>query len=171
MTAWLSVALTTKDSVCFHEGFLGCASVEDLKNKMGPHKVAGNCDSVNLLFLSDLKETFPDARFVVVWRDEEAVSASIRAIGLDNGLMPALEEAMLEALGEPGVLVVPFSRLLDLDIGQAIWEHCLEGPFDPLRWALLGGVNIQADLDEVCAAVMENKSEVAALLTQKLALA
>lgn len=79
-TAWLSAWLTGAGVFCFHEAWKladSPAQLHALMSTKGPGPVV-NSDSSNVFFLPALQEEFPDARYIRILHDEDAVLASLR---------------------------------------------------------------------------------------------
>ena len=135
-TKWLSEALGG-----LHDGFLGCRSVWDLKERLSHSH--GNSDSSNILFLDDLRKAFPNGRFLIVHRDPDDVFASMVRCGLDPSCLDDLEYSMDRArsFGYPEI---------DYDAidssGPDIWLHCRGEGFNPSRWNNLCHQHIQVDI-------------------------
>ncbi len=80
-TAWLSVALTYGDSVCLHEGVAGCGSFGEYAAKLRavPSAIVGDSDPALVYWVPQLRAEFPNARFLVVWRDPAEALRSLKA--------------------------------------------------------------------------------------------
>ena len=77
-SAFLANYLTFGDCHCWHDGFDGCDSFEDFKIRMGQgnYRIIGNSDPACLFFWPKLRETYPDAKWVVIRRPLEDVMIS-----------------------------------------------------------------------------------------------
>lgn len=152
-TKWLSVALGG-----IHDGFIGCRSVWDLKERLSFHH--GNCDSANILFYPQLKKVFPDGRFLIIHRDPEEVAESLARSGLGTEGMPLLEEQM-ERLLDSGIPIVKYE---DIDTsGNLIWKVTRGEGFDSLDWDEWCRVNIQVDVPSYLMDVMLEREALEAL--------
>lgn len=152
-TKWLSVALEGT-----HDGFLGCRSVWDLKERLSYSH--GNSDSANLLFYPQLKEAFPDGKFLIVLRDLEEVEESMLLEGFDTEGLPFMEERMEELL-DSGIPVVKYEDINSS--GSFIWKTCRGEGFDSMRWESLCGQNLQVDVPAYLLEVARERESLAAL--------
>lgn len=143
MTAWLADALSY-DKKCLHEGLVGCRSVQDLRVKMEREGAIGNSDCGNIFVYDKLRKEFPDAKFLVVWRDPGAVCESLKGIGLGYDVMPYAERAMARVLEDDHPIVL-FEDVKKE--GARIWNHCLNEPFDERRWNEKGNRIITCDVE------------------------
>lgn len=63
-TAWMA-AFLSQDRICFHEGFNGCHSLLEYKNKLGIDKG----DSGTALMLMDMNKVFPNSPILCIHGD------------------------------------------------------------------------------------------------------
>jgi len=128
-TAWLSVFLTYRDTVCRHDLFsaegvsAGARRLEE--DVFGAYGVA-DCGAV--VCLERVRARWPDAQWVVLTRDAEECRDSVRrAFGFDHDLTEhaRLVGAAVSALGA-SALVVPFEQVFDR--ADEIAAHC------DIRW-------------------------------------
>lgn len=146
---WLSVLLSAGPVVCCHDLSLRSGSVADLECILAvPH--TGTAETGMLIAAPVVRRLFPRARYVVVRRPVDEVRASFAACGpawaMPDGLLEQ-QRAMLDGIAAmPGTLVVDYADLARDDTCRAVWEHCLELPWDRERWAALAGQNIQIDM-------------------------
>lgn len=167
-TAWLSVFLTYENSYCFHEGLVECESVSALPRLFAAtgKPVVGNSDCGNILFLDELRETFPDAKFVIVERPLAEVVDELHHMGLNNFDPETIEYAAHEltlARRTLDALLIDY-RDLDENVCRHIWQHCIGTPFDESRWRMLDGLDIQIILSKKLAAIRRNGSNLESLL-------
>lgn len=83
-SSWVANYLSYGDTMCFHDGFLGCDNLEafcaKLRNCHAP--AVGNADPMNAVYEEALHSAFPDAKWVVLRRSlPEAQAASEKAFG------------------------------------------------------------------------------------------
>lgn len=128
-TAWLSVFLTYRDTVCRHDLFsadgvsAGARRLE--QDVFGAYGVA-DCGVVT--YLDKVQSRWPDARWVVLTRDASECRASVRrAFGFDHDLTEHARfvGGAVSALGA-SALVVPFEQVFDR--ADEIAAHC------DIRW-------------------------------------
>lgn len=144
-TAWLSVFLTYRDTVCRHDLFsadgvdAGAAALEYAG--FGAYGVA-DCGVVTRL--DEVRTRWPDAKWVILTRDAEDCRASIRkAFGFDHDLTTHAQyvERAVSALGDDA-LVVPFGQVFDR--ADEIAAHCnIRWIPDKARTVELRRMNIQ----------------------------
>lgn len=77
-TAWFANYLTYGDTMCFHDGYLGCKSIDAFVAKLRawPGSCVGSSDPMNAWFQDRLSKEFPDAKWVVISRNQDDVIAS-----------------------------------------------------------------------------------------------
>lgn len=172
-TAWLANLLTHGPAFCYHERLGQCRRPADLlyhfslAQGYGDYQFIGDSDSIIPLVAKEIIAAFPDARWVICWRDmQEAIDsymdyfAAHRYAGQHQ---PKLDEvtkqftALCELLGELPRLLRPkqylevtFQSLSNQNVQQAIWEHCTHcTPFDAHRARLLETLNINVAPEKV----------------------
>lgn len=144
-TAWLSVFLTYRDTVCRHDLFsadgveAGARRLE--AGRCGAYGVA-DCGVVR--HLGPVRRRWPDAQWVVLTRDAAECRDSVRrAFGFDYDLTEhaRLVQAAVEALGS-AALVVPFGQVFDR--ADEIAKYCdIRWRPDRARTVELRRMNIQ----------------------------
>ena len=145
--AWLANALTYRQSFCLFEGWIGCVSIDDLAARLVETASSrpGNSDCVNAMLLPRILERWPNARLVVVTRDTDAVATSLARLGLvaDPTRLQAIRHGIETAKALDNTVVVPFQDLGTVELGRAVWEHCIGEGFDSRRWQMLDELNVQ----------------------------
>jgi hypothetical protein len=161
-TAWCANFLSHGGAVCWHDGLANCASLDHFAAKLDAAPICGDSDSGLVFFHKALRERYPDAQWAVIWRDPEAVVASLLAMEPYPGI-PAITSdaawnvvsagllAMEEIASDPRVLSVPFSDLATRAGARALWWHCLRDavPWDERRWDALRHMNVQVRSGEM----------------------
>jgi len=144
-TAWLSVALTYKNSHCLHEPLLGCMSVSELTTKFDDidADIVGGADTGAVFFLDAIIKEMPFIKIVVIDRKIEDCESSSRRMGFDSVDLRELRLALDEASQRMNTLVVDYDKLSDPSTGRKIWQHCIGGEFPEKRWTDLARFNIQ----------------------------
>jgi len=147
-TAWLANFLTYGDSFCFHEALKRCGGVDALPGLFAStrRRYVGNSDSALPFFASAVRKLFPQAKWVVIERDEDEVLKSVRRVlpGLKHQEMLNMTKRYLDMLN--GALRIKFSELKDRAMCKQIWEYCVPDiPFSNMRWELLDQLNVQAN--------------------------
>lgn len=70
-TAWLSAYLTGGGIFCFHEAWKIATTAKELRALMQEKgETVVNCDATNWLFLDEIEQEFPNARFIEIVRDD-----------------------------------------------------------------------------------------------------
>lgn len=133
-TAWLSAFMTYDGNYCFHEGFNGCKTLEEYKNKIGNHG-----DSSTGLMLLDVNKVFPERRILIIESDpSDSIEFMEREYGVsDKSWIYYLKERLDKIEGV---------RIHKDDIDKnlsLIWDYLTEKPYDRLRGEMLKGLNIQ----------------------------
>lgn len=169
-TAWLAKFLTHGEWVCGHEEARHLRSLDDVKAWFSQEKV-GTCETAVAPFWRLLLRQVPDIRIVVVRRPVDEVVESLAAFGFDRAvmapLMARLDKKLAQIVRRTGALEVTFDGLNDEATCKAVFEHCLEQPFDRAHWQRLAGENVQCDMQALvryCAAYrpqMEKLAKVA----------
>ena len=152
-SAWLANFLTYEDSFCFHEAIKQCSKITDLKDlflSTGKQYV-GNSDSAIPFFAKQVKELFPQTKWVIIERDEQDVIKSL------NRVLPGEKQNALN-IGKPHLawvkktcnpLMINFAELSTQRECKRIWEYCLPNiPFDAMRWEMLDKLRIELILNE-----------------------
>lgn len=110
-TAWIANFLTVGDSFCFHEGFnRGVFHVDS--------KIVGIADSGACINHKEIRDRFPNAKWVIVKRDVEEVNKSlINVVGFDEEVTEIVTQKFVEGLAEIEVmynpLIIPFNFSLE----------------------------------------------------------
>jgi hypothetical protein len=167
-TAWLANFLTYENSYCFHEGFLGCKSVSTLYKRFEAtgKPIVGNSDCGNILFIDELRETFPLSKLVIVERPIGEVIDELHEIGMMNCDPEVLELAAQELAfvkRSMNALVVDYKDL-DENACRHIWRYCIDTPFDETRWRMLDGMDIQIIPSKKQADIHKNEMSIESLL-------
>lgn len=79
--------LSYGDTFCFHDGFLGCPSLNEFIEKLRSYQAGavGNADPMNAVYEAALSKEFPDAKWVVLRRNIfEASAASAKAFSWED---------------------------------------------------------------------------------------
>lgn len=172
-TKWLSAFLSAGPWVCCHDLLLRSPSVASFERVLSIPQT-GTAETGMPFAAPLVRRLFPAARFVVVRRPVEEVRASFAAHG-PAWEMPAglLEEqrALLDRISlMPGTLTVDFADLAREDVCRAVWEHCLDLPWDRERWEALAGQNIQIDMGRRAADCVKGLSRIQAFATEVAAM-
>lgn len=147
-TAWLANFLTYDDSFCFHEALKRCDGVDALPElfKSTGRRYVGNSDSALPFFAETVRKLFPQAKWVIVDRNEDEVLKSVRRVlpGLKHQEMLNMTKNFLDSLG--GALRIKFLELKNKDKCEEIWKYCIPDiAFSNMRWKLLDQLNVQAN--------------------------
>lgn len=159
-TAWLANYLTCGDSFCFHEGLMGCDSIKALKGKMEATRfpIVGNSDCGNILFLEEIMDEFPEAKFVFIHRSPSEVEEELSRIGLpDNGLV-AIEASRMNSYDSIG-LHVEYEDLKNKSFCAEIYTYCTDQPFNQDRWEMLDKLDILIFVDRKIEEVQNHMNE------------
>ena len=145
-TAWLSVFLSGAGVPCFHEAWKRAKTAKELRALMGAQQapVVVNSDCSNVFFLKELREEFPDARFLTITNSDEAILSSLKeSYGeLDyTEMMQMYRAAFSHATGLPGVSV----DCLEWDQSVSAWlfEHIAGIPVNQVWIEQVSGMLVQ----------------------------
>ena len=146
-TTWLSAFLSYAPWTCHHDAAALMDSLDDVSQFLRM-KNTGICETALAFAARALYRLNQDARVVVVRRPAPDVAASLAAQGyiLPPAYFEAENRALDRAAAIPGALSVSFDALETEAGARAVFEHCLQLPFDHDWWARLSGRNIQTDL-------------------------
>jgi len=99
----------------------------------------------------------PDARRVVIRRNMDDVAASLAKHGIyiDDQLI-SRNKRLDEISQRPDVLTVTFDQLNTESTCKAVFEHCLQIPFDRDWWLWIKDQNIQIDMQEHLKTLQKN---------------
>ena len=167
-TAWLANFLTYENSYCFHEGLLSCKNISAMRQlfESTGKPTVGNSDCGNMLFLDELRDDFPEAKFVIIDRPVDEVIDELHEIGLiyfDPKVMELTAQELAVAKRTMDALVVDY-RDLDENACRHIWQYCIGTPFDEHRWRMLDGLDIQIILSKKLEAIRENEPNIESLM-------
>lgn len=166
-TAWLSVLMTTDDTICFHEPSRDIANLDDLGKKFESeqHRYVGVSDSGLGFLASDILERFKP-RTLIVERPIQEVEASLDAMGFPASNYCEALKAELDLVKDgPLVMRVPFQLLGDKRVAMRIFWHLMPGiPFDEERFEALSWMNIQTDNKMTLQYAMRNPSKINELM-------
>ncbi len=168
-TAWLANFLTFENSFCFHEGLLDCDKVSKMKSLFAStgKQIVGNSDCGNILFLDEIIDEFPDAKYVVIKRPLDEVRSELKEIGLPDfdELTLAYSDRMLnEVKKEVDALVLDYHSLDQMACRQ-IWEHCIGTSFNEPRWRMLDGLDIKIILSKKLEYIKTNSRNIESLIS------
>lgn len=146
-SAWMSHYLSYDGARVGHDTLVECDNVAQFLSQFSESGLAGSCETGAMVGWRLLKQKLPEARICVVLRDVADVAVSLAKQGLlvDTRELEA-RAAMLEMLAEqPGVLVLEYDELSLPEVAGALFEFCLERPFDFGWWERMENINIQLD--------------------------
>lgn len=164
-TAWIATFFCHGDTYAFHEGLIQCASVAGLKTLMEStgRSVVVNSDCGNVLFLDEIRKTFPQAKYIVIERDFEEVTQELADIGLpEQGEVLLASHRLEEAKQTLNPLVLSYDRL-DRDACQQMCEY-IGIPFDEQRWEMLDGMDIKIIVEKKVDYMQKNAERISALV-------
>jgi hypothetical protein len=170
-TSWLANFLTTDRSLCFHDALAECASVEHFIDKVlvagstYGQSYIGDSDSGLLFAHEPIRERFPDAKWVVVIRDEkDVVTSLVNSLGPTHDYEAVIEflRSMLRSvLSIPGVMTIKYEDLNSFETCFKIWEFCLPGIMQNYpRWELLNGLKTEPFLTKYLSKLCFTHSQV-----------
>lgn len=160
-STWLSMFLSYDGREIGHDIGPDCASVADFFARLGD----GTCETGAAFAWPVIRRLRPDIRFVVVRRDPFEVNESLERFGIRNQLieMQRRSDHLEDIAGLPGTLTVSYEDLAKPNVCGALFEHCLDEPFDHGWWNRLDPLNIQVDMPKQLAKLIRNGDRIAAL--------
>jgi len=137
-TAWLSVFMSQSGIYCHHDGFNGCSSLGEYKDK-----VKGCGDSSTGLTVIDINQEFPDSKVVVIDKNEEELKRCIEWCKATYG---GDAETSLKALYDKHKEIKGLHiKQYEIDNSlQKIWEYLVDTPWND-RYQELSNFNITSD--------------------------
>lgn len=139
-TAWLANFLTWGDAFCAHDLSMGCASLSQFAARIDalPGAFPGVSDSALCLISDRVRAQWPDARWVILWRDPAKVRFSLQAMGAYPGLakvgpdlaveiVSRVEESVKSFAKDPRAMFVEYDDLDSMQKLYSIWQWCLRG--------------------------------------------
>ena len=145
-TFWMSKFLTYGAWKCSHDICVDMHSIAEIQEFFSRPNVGtvetGMCEGWQLA-----QALFPDARRVVIRRNIDDVAASLAKhnIFIDDQLI-SRNTRLDEISQRPNVLTVTFDQLNTEAACKAVFEHCLQIPFDRDWWLWIKDQNIQIDM-------------------------
>lgn len=155
-SAWLAHFLRYSGRAVHHDLATECSSVGDFKAKL--RLLDGTVETGAVLGWRLIREELPEAKLVVVRRDFREVGLSLAKFGLQPPWHELIQRAMmLDAVSEvPGVLTIEYSALDDPLVCKALFEFCLDLPFDWAWWQQFHTTNIQVNMPRRLAHLAAN---------------
>jgi hypothetical protein len=171
-TKWLSAFLSYGPWVCCHDALLDLDCVAALRALLAsPH--TGLSETAMAFAAPLIRRHFPEARFVVVRRELEEVRGSLAEHGwhYPEGMLEAMAAQVDAVSAMPGTLTVAYDDLATEAACRAIFETCLDLPWDREWWQAFDATNIQIDMverraasDAAAPAIADFAAEVAAMM-------
>jgi hypothetical protein len=148
-TAWMSLFMTTDNTICYHEPSEAISSIDQLDpyfNKDN-YTFSGISDSNMGFFARPIMEKYK-TKTLVIDRDLITVENSVALMGIPKtDYCSKLKNALIEIKHNPDVMWVPYHSLDSLRVLEKIWWHLMPGlAFDEDRAKLFMKMNIQVDL-------------------------
>lgn len=163
-TAWVAYYLAQNKRLVGHDIGIWCKNPEDFFANFEAGMV-GTVETGAMIGWGLIKERLPHARFAVIRRPVDGVKRSLGQFGIipNAGEMEARDRMLDEISAYPGVLSVTFSGMYEAQARGALYEHCLQEPYDGLWDAEIAGRNIQIDVFERMRRLAENQVGIAEL--------
>lgn len=145
-SAWLSQFLTYGDWNCSHDIATELHSIAALQDHFSKpftgSSETGMIDGWRLVY-----KLCPTIKTVVVRRKVTEVAQSLAKFGLEADDLILKRNALLrEVSALPNTVTVNYDDLNREETCKAIFEHCLQIPFDREHWLKLKDKNIQVDM-------------------------
>ena len=158
-SAWMRHFLSYGGNLVGHDISTRCSSVAQFKTELS--KLSGTCETGAVLGWRLIREELPAARLVVVKRDPTEVYTSLLKFGIMADMTDLMHKwELLGLVAElPGVLSVEYRDLTSAAACQAIFERCLDLPFD-WQWAEeLHRTNIQVNMSLRLGELIANRDK------------
>lgn len=145
-TAWMSKFLSYPPRSCAHDLVLECSSIQEYLEALG--RFDGTIETGAMLGWRVLRKRMPLARIAVVRREKKEVLASLAKFGINwaEPEMNVRDDLLASIAQAPGVLSLRYEELNTREGCKALFEHCLEIPFDSEWWEAAQNLNIQIDM-------------------------
>ena len=141
--------------------------MEDFLSLFERRKLKGSCETGAVEGWRLIRAQWPKAKILVVLRPLEEVISSLNKWNLvDTKVHSDLlaRASMLETIASlPESMVVTFEMLEQEAVCQAVFEFCLQIPFDKRWWANLSQLNIQVNMADRIARIARNSSRLQSL--------
>lgn len=140
-TAWFSIFLNQGKVACFHELEASCDSFEEFIDALGNN---GNASTALWRFLPQIREIYPDARFVWLKRESREIGRSCARAGHKWYDRDEADRILAEAknIGALDQLVIDTEEIQHTDCIR-VWNHLRNGePVPAQAWNLLR-MNVQ----------------------------
>lgn len=164
-SAWMSHYLGYNGQFLVgHDIAIECETIQQFLDSY-LHGMTGTCETGAVVAWRLLLAKLPGVRFLVVRRKLEEVQASFARLQVE--LVPGELEAraeMLDLIGQNSrVKVVEFHSLGNPEVGQEVFEYCLDIPWDRRWWEHLSRLNIQVDIHARLQQLHRNAAKLAFL--------
>lgn len=137
-TKWLAEFLSYNPWICGHDQLQYCQSLDDVATWFTQPNI-GSVETAAAPFWRLLRKMQPDARIVTVRRPVGEVLDSLARHGIGGDTVEGMIRACDRKLDQiearvPGVLSVQYEDLRKTRACRAVFEHCLQQPFDQKWW-------------------------------------
>ncbi len=120
-SAWFANLLTYGDSFCYHDAFLGLDKLEDIREKLSKSRPwatnIGISDPALVLFWERMVEWYPDAKWIVVWRDVDMNWPLANHLGSLSELVFVVKPLELDFNSITANTILEVQDYLGVDIG------------------------------------------------------
>ena len=145
-TAWLSVFLSGAGVPCFHEAWKRVTTAKEMRVLMEAQRAPEvvNSDCSNAFFLKELREEFPEARYLTITNSDEAILSSLKESYGDldyTEMMQMYRAAFSHATGLPGIAVD--CREWDQSVSAWLFEQIARSPVNQVRLEQVSGMLVQ----------------------------
>jgi hypothetical protein len=166
-SAWLSVLLSSPGAICGHDIGPTLRSPEEFGERLNG-ELAGTCETGAAFAWRQIWQMLPDANFVVIRRDPQAVVRSLDAFGISgqDEEMRTRSAQLDEISAIPGTLTLEADELADEAACAMIYAHCLGRKMPSAWWAHLDHINIQVDMRRQLQLLAERRPQIEALKAQ-----
>jgi hypothetical protein len=164
-TAWLANFLTYGPCIALHEPLADCSSLDDLDQRMRDTgaPVVVVCDTSLTMLSQQLVNRYPNARYVMILRDADAVRESIELAGLPvegfENLVRAFGRAMEVVLSTTHNAVMPVEAMDLEDELPTLWHFVMQGrcEFPIHRYRMLRDMRVEVIIERVHERMQRNE--------------
>lgn len=163
-STWLSVFLSRGTRLVGHDIAVDARTPDDFANRL-KSDLCGTCETGAAFAWPLIRDMLPDAAFVVIRRDPGEVTSSLERFGL-RGYGAEMERRadLLDQISmETGAPTFEYEALKAEGVCKAIYEWCLQSPFDEAWWRMLAPINIQVDMPTQLAKLVSNHARLEGL--------
>lgn len=155
-STWNSIFLSYGGRKIGHDIGIDCKTASDFLSRIGD----GACETGAAFAWSMIRKAKPDVRFAVVSRDVMGVHESLQRFGVDVlSELQKRDDDLCDIIAQRGTFSIGYDALTTETGCKALFEFCLDEPFDRKWWLRFDPLNIQVDVRREMARVAANRND------------